>query len=269
MVRTTAWLAGLAVVAIAAEAGAKPPGEWGGFGYVTTGGYVGDWSRLESMLNGEEALGPAFDVSPMALQLGGGGKMLVDQWFLLGGKGMAWFVGGDRRDDAEVSFLGGGGGLDFGVAVYNRHLTLFYPYVGFGGYTLSVDVANGRDRDLRVGGATIAPGATGTFTTGFWAAEFGLGIQRMMFFGGADALRDGGMLAGFEAGLLVPLIKGGLYDAADQRVAGVGDFGTSGVYLRLTLGGGGFSFSDDPRYRELRRDYDDEDLDFDRDYDDF
>ena len=262
-------LVGIALSTSASGVAAKPPAEWGGFGYATVGGMVGDWSKLEGALDGPEAFGNAFDVSPLALQVGGGGKALLGQWFLLGGKGMGWFVGGDRRDDAEMSLSGGGGGFDFGVAVYNRHLTLFYPYVGVGGYALSFDVANGRDRDLRFGDATVGPGQTRAFSTGFFTADFGIGIQRMMFFGRRDDLSDGGFLAGFEGGLLVPLVKGALVDDADQRVAGVADFGLSGVYLRLTLGGGGFSFSDDPRYRDLRNDYEDEDLDFDRDYDDF
>jgi hypothetical protein len=262
-------LMGIAVAAITGEAAAKPPAEWGGFGYATVGGLVGDWSRLESDFNGPDALGPAVDVSPLTLQVGGGGKALLGQWFLLGGKGMGWFVGGERRDDAELSLYGGGGGLDFGVAVYNRHLTLFYPYIGVGGYALSIEVANARESAFRVGSAAVGPGQSQVFTTGFFTADFGLGIQRMMFFGRRDDLSDGGMLAGFEGGLLVPLVKGALSDEAGQRVAGVGDFGISGVYLRLTLGGGAFTFSDDPRYRDLRRDYDDEDLDFHQDYDDF
>src|SRR5690606_19307886 len=221
------------------EAAAKPPAEWGGFGYVTVGGLVGDWRHVEGDLDDEDAFGPGFEVSPLALQLGGGGRGLLGQWVVLGGRGMGWFVGGDRIDDAEIALSGGGGGFDIGIAAFNRDHTLLYPYVGFGGYGLSFEIASTGDRPLRFGAATIAPGETRAFSANFFTADFGLGIQRMMFFGEREDRSDGGLLAGFEGGFLVPVYRGAIVDDLAQKIGGVNDLGITGVYLRLTLGGGG------------------------------
>ena len=262
MARVTMAVMGASLL-LSQEAAAKPPAEWGGFGFATVVGFVADWSQLEGDLDGPDALGPAFDVTPLGLQVGGGARALLGQWFVLGGKGVAWFAGGDRPDPGEVTLFGGGGGFDLGVAAYNRHHTLVYPYLGLGGYTLSVEVQNHREEPLRFGPVVLGQGQSRAFDAAFFTADFGIGIQRLMFFGEREDLLDGGLLAGFEGGFTVPIIKGAVTDGA------LSDLGVTGVYLRLTLGGGGFLFSDDPRYLEEERNYEDEDLDYERDYDDF
>jgi hypothetical protein len=246
-----------------AEALAKPPAEWGGFGFGTVGGFIGNWANLEGDLNDVDALGPLFDLSPLTLHVGGGGRALLGQWVVLGGKGMAWFMGGDRRDDAEVTLKGAGGGFDIGIAAFNRNDTLVYPYIGIGAYALTLEVQNARDTAFSFGSARVAPCAADSFDAAFVAADFGLGIQRMMLFGERDAVHDGGMLVGFEAGLLAPFVRGTWSDQSGVELSGVQSFAVSGAYLRLTIGGGGFVFNDDPRYQRGGRDYEDVDRYFD------
>ena len=159
---------------------------------------------------------------------------------MLGGKGMGWFVPASSPDTAEVQVQGGGGGFSIGYAALNRDYFLLYPYVGASGYGIDVAVTNTSGRDMTIGDHALPAGESQTYRSGFWAAEFGVGFQRLLFFG------TGGFLVGGEAGLITT-IAGGDWHLGDSEVhnTGLGKLGFSGGFVRLTLGGGGFIFEGD------------------------
>lgn len=252
--------AALSVVVLATPVRAEPPAQWGGFGYATVGAHGGSWADLQSDLQSETAMGSFFEINPLSLQLGGGGRAFLFDGLMVGGKGFGWFLGGEERDGATVGLSGGGGGFDLGYAVYNLDHLLVYPLAGLSAFGVTVDVQNDREADFVFGrDGAVAPGQAGSFGSGFLATEFGVGIQRMVMMGSRTT--GGGLLVGFEAGFYIPVVQGSWSDGDDFAVAGVDDFGVAGGYLRMTIGGGGFLFDPDPVYERRDAEYEDEDLD--------
>lgn len=228
---------------IAMPAVAEPAAMWGGFGHATVSGQFGTFGDLAQSLRRDEALGQDFTLNDMGATFGGGGKALIAGTLILGGKGYGWLVPSSPPDELDVSFGGGGGGFDIGIAAFNQDHFLLYPYVGGLGIGMEIEVSNNASRDVVIGGDVLPPGQTRSYTAGFAAAEFGIGFQRFLFFG--DSLHKGGFMVGAEAGFLTTIVAGD-WTAADSEseLAGLGSFGFSGGFVRLTLGGGGFSFDD-------------------------
>lgn len=224
------------------EASAKPPAEWGGFGHAFIGGTLNQYGNFENEMARPRVLGNDFSISPLGMQFGGGGKMLIAGTLLVGGRGMGWALDTDQSQGANVFMAGGGGGFDLGYAVLNRDENLLYPYFGVGGYGVSIEVANVlATQSIPFGTARVAPGETDTFSTGFFTIDFGVGFQRLLFFG-----HDGGFIVGAEGGLMIPILHGDWENEDGGEITGLEKLGVSGGYLRLTLGGGGFFFGDDP-----------------------
>ena len=90
-----------------------------------------------------------------------------------------------------------------------------------------------------IGGDVLMPGQQRSYEAGFLAAEFGIGFQRFLFW------RTGGFMLGAEAGFLTTIVRGEWQIAESEvEVPGLEELGFSGGFVRLTLGGGGFSFQD-------------------------
>lgn len=220
---------------------AKPPAEWGGFGHAFFGGALNGYGNFENEMAAPRALGDDFSISPLGMQFGGGGKFLIAGTILVGGKGMGWAMSADQSQGANVSLTGGGGGFDIGYAAYNQDQNLLYPYFGLGGYALEIEMQNRlATQSIAFGSARVAPDATDTFSAGFFTFDFGVGFQRLLFFG------DGGLTVGAEGGVMIPILRGAWQGEDENEISGLEELGVSGGYLRITLGGGGFIFGDDP-----------------------
>lgn len=226
---------------VAGVAAAKPPAEWGGFGQAFFGGALQSYGNFENEMAKPRVLGNDFSIGTLSPQYGGGGWMMIAGTLMVGGRGFGYSIPASDSQGANVTIAGGGGGFTLGYAAYNQDAYLIYPYFGLGGYALSIEVQNQlASQSIEFGSARVAPGEVDVFQTGFYAFEFGVGLQRLLFFG------DGGFTVGAEAGLTVPVSAGTWSDEGDNDVSGLEDLGVSGGYLRITLGGGGFFFGDDP-----------------------
>jgi hypothetical protein len=245
MMRSSArmkWLTLAAVVASASVAGvaqAEPPASWGGFGHAMVSGHFGTFGALESSLRHPAAVGPDFTLNDIVLGAGGGGKALLAGILILGGRGTGWYVPSSGPDDIDVTVVGGGGGFEIGIAAFNRDHFLLYPYLGVHGYGVDVEIDNKTTRAVMFGQDALESGNKRTYQSGLWAAEFGIGLQRFLFW------RHGGFMVGAEGGLLTSVVQGDWHDADGNEVRGLQKFGFSGGFIRLTLGGGGFRFEGD------------------------
>jgi hypothetical protein len=230
--------AAVALMALSSPAVAEPPAMWGGYGHAFVNGNFGTFGALESNLRRPEAIGRDFTLSDIVLGFGGGGKALLAGTVLIGGKGMGWYVPSSSPDSTHVNISGGGGGFELGIAVWNRDHFLLYPYFGGHGYGVDVEIENSTDTTLNFGDDTVAARQTKIYRSSFWVAEFGIGMQRFLFW------RTGGFMIGAEGGFLTTLVRGDWEDEAGKTVAGLETLGFSGGFVRLTLGGGGFYFKD-------------------------
>jgi len=212
-----------------AHAGETPT--LGGFGYVLQGveftSVVGLGGPLENSLGEGAAPGLA------AWQFGGGGKVLA--WnFLVGGKGYGIIRPEVSTGAGSARFGGGGGGLELGYAAVNRDGWLVYPYAGVSGLALNMELDNEVKLPLEFGDFEIGEESSEGFSSSYVAFEYGLGFQRLLQDSG------GGWLLGAEIGLLLTVDNTPWISESGGEVGDVISPEVSGVYVRTTMGGGGF-----------------------------
>ncbi len=227
----------------------------GGLGFASAGIIAGSFGDIEPALRADDALGPDASVGPMAITLGGGGGLLVSGRYMFRGKGFGMFVPSSPTSRGRVGLTGGGGGLDVGMVIYNRRHWMLYPFFGVGGLGMSLDVDNGSDGDLVLGGRTIEAGATRTLRTGFATLELGFAFHREVFGPSQPGSSGhGGFIHGGEIGVMTS-VAAGRWDDEGATVAMAGGQ-VLGGYLRLHFGGGGFFMGERPlrsRVQKRRR----------------
>lgn len=193
---------------------------------------------MERTLGQPAAFGPGYDVPPAALLAGGGGGALLGSRVWLGGKGFGLFAPEQSSDRGGSRLNGGGGGFELGYAVMNARDWLVVPFFGVGsfGYNLRVKNRTGAALPLYPG-EEVPVAQDREIEAGFWTAEIGVRANRLLFW------ENGGFTVGAELGYITALSRsawtGGTEGAGDQETAGLG-----GVYFRLVLGGGGFSYAE-------------------------
>jgi hypothetical protein len=162
---------------------------------------------------------------------------------VLAGGGYGVFVPTTNGQTGDVSLGGGGGGVALGYAVVNNRRWVVYPSIGVGGFGYSLDVTNVSGQSIELGAdETLGPGEAGTYEAGFLTVDIGISANRLLFFDDEDGA--GGFAIGADAGFLTSVIGGEWATAEGVSADGLDHARLQGAYLRLTLGGGGFFFSD-------------------------
>lgn len=220
-----------------APSGAEQRPFFGGLGKAYLGGIGLDLGGLESSLR--PLLGADAGIAHLGLQVGGGGFMLIGGVVLSGG-GYAIVTPSTNGSQGDVALSGGGGGVALGYAVVNSRQWIVYPYFGVGGYGQTLRVTNVSGTDLQLGARDVlGPGESGSYDSGFFTADFGISANRLLFFA------DGGFAVGLDAGFITSAGSTGWERQATGEVADALAWAQlRGAYMRLSLGGGGFFFSD-------------------------
>jgi hypothetical protein len=194
---------------------------------------TGGFSAMQATLSQGSTLGGGYDVAPTGFVFGGGGGMLIDRLWI-GGKGFGMIIDTPNSSHGTVKLSGAGGGGEVGYAVVASPHWLVVPFVGFGAFGYSLNLTNTSNGPLSIyQGETIGRGGESQYTAGFFTGEAGIRVSRLLFSG------SGGFMVGAEVGYLSAL----------QRAAWESSSGTAapesaelrGGYLRLIIGGGGFS----------------------------
>jgi hypothetical protein len=213
----------------------RPRRPWfGGLGYASIGPFFGDLSSLDTALRSPNVLGESYGVPSAALTLGGGGGAVLFGHLWLGGKGAALVTAPFKNDRGEAFLAGGGGGFELGY-VLARPRMLIIPFFALGGFAYNVRVENHSGRPMPLGPSGIAAGDAKDVQAGFATIELGFRVQRMLF------SRAGGFIGGFEAGLLRSLSTA-TWEMDGRQFLDHPGAQIQGGYVRLTIGGGGFSF---------------------------
>ncbi|MEM6292480.1 MAG: hypothetical protein AAGA54_14490 [Myxococcota bacterium] len=210
---------------------------WGGLGYMQLGTFIGPVGDIGRSLRADGALGPNASSPEFAYTIGGGGRALVLSRLVIGGKGFGLFAPRIGSDVGTATFAGGGGGLEIGVAAVNRRNWLFIPYVGGGGMGLGVDVTNDSTDTVSIGDdEAIPPDGRRLYESGFGYLELGAGTHRLFFMG------SGGFALGFDVGAMLSVGPTPWSNEGGSTVEAIDRPTLRGVYLRLSIGGGGFTF---------------------------
>ena len=208
----------------------------GGVGFMQLGTHIGPVADVARTLRDPGALGDRAISPSFGYTIGGGGRALLLRRLVIGGRGFGLFtprVGGDR---GVATITAGGGGFELGVAALNSNAWLLIPYVGGGAGGITIEVANESSGSLTIADDEAIPrGGTRTYDAGFGYLEFGLAAHRLLFFG------DGGFAVGVDVGGIVS-VGPQKWNTAGRNLDGIDRPKLSGAFLRLTIGGGGFSF---------------------------
>lgn len=240
--RTPACILALAlftpVTALAADGERSEPrrARIGGLGFMQVGTHIGPIADIAGTLRDPNALGGRATSPEFGYTIGGGGRALLLRRLVIGGRGFGVFtprVGGDR---GFARVTAGGGGFELGVAAVNRDAWLLIPYVGGGGGGVTVEVANESDAPLTVADDEEIPvRGQRSYDAGFGYIEFGLATHRLLFFG------SGGFALGLDVGGIISVAPTP-WSTGGRDLDGIDRARVSGGFLRLTIGGGGFTF---------------------------
>ncbi len=243
--RTPACILALALFAPAlahANGGGEPSAEGprrariGGLGYVQLGTHIGPIGEIAETLRAPNALGDRSTSPEFGYTIGGGGRALILRRMVVGGRGFGVFTPRVGSDRGFATMSAGGGGLELGVAAVNRDHWLLIPYVGGGAGGVSVEVANDADTAIVIADDEEIPvDGQRRYDAGFGYIEFGLATHRLLFFG------SGGLALGLDFGGIFSVAPTP-WSTGGRDLDGIDRARLSGGFLRLTIGGGGFSF---------------------------
>ena len=220
----------------------RPRPTWGGWGHATVGIFTGGFGQVGRHLDDADALGDTIRFRPFGVMLGGGGRALLAGRYLLGGKGFAMIPQGQITEKGRAVMLGGGGGLDVGLVLYNGPKWMVYPLAGAGGYGTSLLIHNQSEEDVVVSrNITLTPGEQIDLTAGFVTFEIGVGVGRSAFWGDPRSGGAGGMFHGLEAGILMSVSED-RWKTPDDITVAIPPASLLGGYLRMNIGGGGFFY---------------------------
>ncbi len=210
---------------------AEPEPVLGGFVYGSAAFAAGRIGGVKQLTD-PDVLGPDGFPGNRALMLGGGGRAFFDR-VMIGASAFGLFFEDANTDLGTAKQSGYGGGLTFGYS-WHKGNRLFYPYVGLGGGELSIEIVNKSDRVMNYGDFPIPVGESRTISDGYIYTELGLGWQWFL------PEMDGGGVVGFEVGALASVAGGEWSGPNSEQIEGAEKGGYSGLYVRFTVGGGGF-----------------------------
>ncbi len=211
---------------------------FGGIGYGFVGLTMGSFSALEGALQSPSALGPGYGASTGGFSVGGGSGALLFGRLWVGGKGFGMFVGTGETPSGTAKLSAAGGAGELGFAAVNHGGWLVIPFVGVGSLSYSLSIQNRRATPVKLSAYdTLAAGTTTDYSASFVTGEVGVRVMRLLFGEG----RHGGLAAGAELGYMSALGRGPWTGPGGVN-SGIGSADLGAAYVRLLIGGGGFSF---------------------------
>lgn len=205
-----------------------------GLGYMQLGTFVGAVAHLGPALSRPGALGDGAKGGGFGYTIGGGGRQVFAKRFVIGGRGFGFFEPRFGGPQGTARVTAGGGGLELGVAAVNQEKWLFIPYLGAGGYGMTLTIANESAGSIAIAeDEPIPSGGTREYAGGAGYIEVGAATHRLFFFGGT-----GGFAIGFDVGAMFSVAESG-WSREGNEFPTARSTRLSGGFLRLTIGGGG------------------------------
>jgi hypothetical protein len=209
-----------------------------GRGYVTVGVSTLDLDAVNDRLSHNGY--PTFP--ERRASLGIGGHAVHGRW-LIGGEGQG-LIG--RTKDAvasgqhlEASLNAGYGFFNLGYLVAKQGERHAYPFVGIGGGGVQLTIT---ERATPTFDEVLAdPGRDARLVSAAFLIQLGFGVDQLFVLRTRDvdeARYEGGLVLGLRVGYVFTPTHSD-WRLSSARMAGGPDFGMTGPYLRLVVGGGG------------------------------
>lgn len=211
---------------------AQEKGLYGGFGFFEFGYSQYNNSALNGALNaaGYSSLGNGF------VSTGGQGFALINN-FVIGGAGGSTGSQNFGRTNTNGSFSAGYGMFQLGYAFKAGKNGIFYPLVGIGSFSSSIQIEN----DLASSNLnTILANPNQVVNLRSDAAMLDMSLHySFTIFGDKSGEDGGGTMVGVSAGGFFCPTPSTFYNN-QRELSVVPNYRPSGFYLRLKFGGGGY-----------------------------
>lgn len=177
-------------------------------------------------------------ISENYLLLGGEGYGLKGN-FLFGISGQAIIGQDESHGEIRTEVSGGMGFLNFGYAVVSQDKIKLFPMlgIGVGGMELSISEVS----EFTLSEIIEDPGREITLNVGNFMLDFSLGLDYIPSMQISENGKEGG---GFKTGIRIGYILGfnnDKWEYGGGEVRGAPDFGMNAFYVKLIIGGHGFS----------------------------
>ncbi len=194
---------------------------YGGFGWFEFGTQSMDIDELNDVIDS----GYGLKLDDMFYTIGGGGYSIIDN-FMIGGEGKGILANSDSDQTKKVTYSGGYGMLNMGYMLYRNKNIGIYPKLGIGGGGMTLEIAeNGAYFNN-----AIFSGMSGCVNYSTFLGDIALGA----------IYTHNGLIYGIQGGYMLSFSKDN-WQIAEQSLPNGPKIGMGGPYIKLILGGGGFS----------------------------
>ena len=207
--------------------------ESGGMGYSMLGSSFLNMSDLNALLenNGYSAISGSF------FSVGGGGHGIINNKWIIGGEGHSLLGGSETSGNYINSLIIDYGFLDLGYIIYSFGDLRVYPLLGLGAGGMKFKISENLT-SITFDDILTTPARNSEISKSGFLLNLAIGTDYLLSFAKTETER-GGMLFGLRAGYCISPFKGH-WEMGDIDVSGVPDFGFSGPYIRIMIGGGAF-----------------------------
>lgn len=208
-------------------------GQYGGLGGADIGAQWIDVENLNKVLQSKNLP----QLNDVVMVNGGGGYGVMGR-FIIGGEGYA--ISTRNKSNKKTVQLDIGYGLfDLGYLVFSRNALRVYILGGIGGGEMSLITS--QEPELSDFNSQLENYNENHFNTEFPVFKIGLNGDYILTFSGDSAA--GGLAIGISAGyVFAPVGYVSQWRLAEQTIGDVPDFGPSGPYVTIRIGGGGIAF---------------------------
>lgn len=213
----------------------------GGFGYGFFGPAYNLSPTIQNDLKVPSLLGDGLQLNGLTMLAGGGGYGLLNNNILIGGSGFGYKIS-DATERGQTTFSVGGGFVNFGYLHVAKKNLMGFPYFGIGACGMNMKLKNDTPDDIfNLGSVTVEPGQSKNFSSAGIGFEIGYAIKLLTF--SIDELGNhGGFMIGLQAGTYYFSGIDNWYEKdTDEVVPAFSRPHAFAPYVRITIGGGGFT----------------------------
>lgn len=207
----------------------------GGLGYGSIGFSYGTITNLEEDLQASGLMCTYCSTPQFAWNIGGGGYGLFAKRLILAGSGYGLLYPVSESEETLVKTKGASGFFSIGYAVVNNNGWLIYPAFGIGYTAHTLKIENKTNGSLYFGDNKIHAGTQTEFWSGMPMLEIKIGLNKML----KDITR--GPVLGLDIGYQFNVQEGEWKNTETGNIVGdINMTGYQGLFVTLTIGGGGF-----------------------------
>jgi len=198
--------------------------------------------KVNDYLSEPYIMGASYSPTNLGIQAGGEGFAMIHR-VLIGGGGYGISQFTQSADSASLVQGSGGGYFKVGYVFWSKQKTFMTTNLGIGGFGSSYEITNQKSKNGIYFNEEfpIRTGETKTYSYAGSLFDFTYGIKTLIT--GKNMNSHGGFMLGFDAGCLLNVATGSWSGDEDNIIGPPSPGVTTIPYIRLTIGGGGFSTS--------------------------